>query len=493
MCMKLSRDELINKFLRSYLKPFTAKEMKKLFISLGYSITIDEIEDLLSLNPNVLELENEKYITYAGAFTGEIFSFVPTPAEVAQGVLVPGDRCMPFVEPDRISSTLKFYVNGKKIPYKVGVFDSNTAADMFVFFGAEYASQYIAADPANSSLNLVDRDFELPGKVNLTGLDLEFLANYGYKKGDRILCCVTDWAEGKLNIMIIHTDEKKFDKGEIGEKRLEWFAMLEKKLLELFDTKGPMSSIEEQLVNVYFENRQDICVPYCGSVEELMFKFSKKIGFEQYGVETRIWRKDEDVPAFGNWNRPITKLTKDLKNHISFSLYTLNSIPEFIYDQLVLDVLYSKQKDFLSYIIDFICQDDFILDDLEFQNIALSLKERYNILSTDYNWFADQIVGSVRKRALELYKKVSSLLRKIDFLGEEVFDFPSQEVVILAQLHGHILRMIESLATDPTIENDAEALKLSLDGMEWNFEDIREVLETSLEKVSRNHFKLVKL
>lgn len=491
--MGFSREDLAEKFLRTYVKPFTAKDMKKVLNSIGFSASLEDAEDFLCSSPNVLELEDGWFITHAGAFTGEIFSIVPTAAEARQGVFVPGDRCMPFVESDRISSTLRFYVKGKKVPSKVGVFDSDDAIDMFMLYGEEYAPQYIATDPANKDMDLLSQDFELPNTVRLTGLDLGYLSEkYGYKKGDRILCCVTDWNAGKLNMMVLHSDETRFDKGEVGEQRIEWFAELEKKLLECFEKRGPMASIEEQLVTVFFENRRSLCVPYCGSMEEFLLKHTGKIGFEHYGVETRLWRKGEEVPAFGKWNSTLAVLNNELTKSISFAEYTISSIPEFVYDQIILDALYQKKKDFVKYALDFVCRDDFSLDDVQLQKIILSLKERYAILQKDYNWFADQLLGPVRKKALELYGSVSSLVRKIDFLGELILNLPGQEVVVLAQLHGHLLRMIETIASDPSSEENADALVLSLDGMSWKFEDIEGILEASLAKEKQSQFKVIK-
>ncbi len=209
-------------------------------------------------------------------------------------------------------------------------------------------------------------------------------------------------------------------------------------------------------------------------------------------METRLWRKGEEVPAFGKWNSTLALLNNELKKNITFAEYTLNSIPEFVYDQIVLDALYQKKTDYVKYALDFICRDDFSLDDIQIQKIILSLKERYAILQKDYNWFADQTLGAVRKKTLELYGNVSSLVRKIDFLGELILNFPSQEVVVLAQLHGHILRMLETIASDPTAEETADALLLSLDGMEWNFEDIKGILESSLAKEKQSQFKVIK-
>ncbi len=491
--MEPKKEGLVAKFLRTYRHPFSLSEMKKVFEACGIEAEPQDIEYYLDSSANVMKLTNGKYLTHAGAFTGEIFSIMPTSAEAEQGVLVAGDRCMPFVESDRISSTLKFYINGKKIPSKIGEFDSDTAIDMFMLFGEEYAPQYIAADPANSDLNMAERDFELPNAVKLTGLSLDYLAeNYNYKKGDRLLCCVSDWDKGTLNVMVLHSSDSPFDNGAVGEKRLEWYALLEKKMLESFNRSGPLGSIEDQIVDVIYRNRSKLCVPYCGSLEEFVTRYAKKIAFQRYGVETRLWHKGEDVPAFGEWNKESAICTGNSKKDLSFEEYSVAFVPPSVIDQFILNACFKKEKDIASSFMTFLFDDDYSASDTFYRDLSLNLKDRTIIISQDYNWFADQILGPVRCRCLELYAKISGLIRKIDYNGKTFLDFPSSELVILLQLHEHILKMLEGLATEPQAEELAENYLLSLDGMEWNFDEISGVLEKALAQEQRSQFKIVK-
>ena len=52
--------------------------------------------------------------------------------------------------------------------------------------------------------------------------------------------------------------------------------------------------------------------------------------------------------------------------------------------------------------------------------------------------------------------------------------------------------MLEGLATEPQAEELAENYLLSLDGMEWNFDEISGVLEKALAQEQRSQFKIVK-
>lgn len=52
--------------------------------------------------------------------------------------------------------------------------------------------------------------------------------------------------------------------------------------------------------------------------------------------------------------------------------------------------------------------------------------------------------------------------------------------------------MLENLGSEPGAEEMAENYLLSLDGMEWNFEEIAGVLEDALAKEQKNQFKIVR-
>lgn len=490
--MKKNREYLAFQFLRTYLKPFSLLEMKKVLEACGIRADKDETRLFLESSPHVLSLTDGTYVTKAGAFTGEIFSMMPTGAEAEQGVLVPGDRCLPFIESERILSTLTFFANGKQIPSKRGTFETDDAIDLFMFFGEEYANQYIASDPANEDLNLAEREFELPSRIGLTGIDLGYLErNYGYKLGDRILCCVSDWDKGYINVMVVHSSDNRFNLGEVGEKRLEWFDYAEEKLLECFDLHGPLASIEDQLVDFFYDNRKKLCVPYCGSLQELMRK-TRKVGFQNYGVETRLWRKDEDVPAFGQWNNDVFELTEQAKSEMSYTDFVVSMFPDSALDAFVMDCFYSKSDDVCQRFFEYVEQKPETMSDAMVSSIALSLKNKSSILSRDYNWFRDQGIGEIRHKAVELFKDVFLLSKKIDYTGRSISEFPQQELIILSQISSHILQMMDNIAMEKDAEDYREAMIASLDGMQWNFENISVVLDEALAKAERSQFKILR-
>lgn len=489
---KVDPDLLLKKFFRCYEMPFTEKEIKALLNSLGISATIKEVREFLRSEPNVLELDNGKFLTRSAAFTGELFSFLPAKKEFDQGVFVVGDRFMPFIDPEIVSSSCSLYINGRKIPRKTGTFDREFALELFKLYGDEFAAQYVASDAAND-FNLSDNDFELPPTVKLSGFDLNFLKQgFGYNKGDRILCCVTDWDSCKLNLMVIHENEKSFKKGENVEKRFEWYNKVEEFFTESLKKFGPLGSIEDQLVSLFFDRREELCVPYCGSIEEFLNK-SKKIDFEPFGVETRIWFKDEYVPALGEWNKKDIAKVKDNSSVLDFDDFYLLDFPDYVLEQYIYDALFDKAKSVPVSVIKNIKHDEFVFSDEVESRLYVEISECYDEIKNEYNWFADQKVGPVRKSALDLFFNVSVLVRKIDYYNTNLENFSQQELVILSQLYNHIQQMLQAINFDPAIDDIIDDYEASLEGMEWSFEQIKPVILDCLEKDKKKSFKLVDL
>lgn len=488
--MNTKNQTLTDKFLRSFTGYFTVHDMGKFFSEIGVKATKRDCMQYLEECPWVFCLENGKYITKAGAFTGEIFSIRLTPEEYEKKIFIPGSRCIPFVDSEIISGTLSFYFYGKLLPRKIETFTADKAIDFFLLYGEEYAPQYIASDPANSDIDMVERDFELPGSVHLTGIDISLLIDkYGFKLGDRLVCAVQDWDKGRIYVKIIHDGENHFNRGFQGSARLEWYDTLERLLLESFDRMGPCGSMEEQLSNVFFENIESLCIPTCGSIEEYLNQYAKNVGLEHFGVETRLWFKGKEVPAVGPWNcGDLDAIDAEVKSNPSFVSFTLT--PELI-DQYLLDMHYRRENDYKE-LLEKIYPEDYLFQSDQKFYILEMLKERDRLISKEYNWFADQGVGEVRRLSLELFTRVNALVYKIDCSTSAIQELPQQELVILTQLYGHLYRILHSIQESESLEKDASALLLSIDGMKWNFEDIREPLEAAVEKQRCNRFKVIK-
>ena len=483
--MTIAAEALIAHFLRTYREPFTAKDVSKLLAQVGIKVPVREIVEYLESDPLVFPLEHRLFLTRTGAFTGQFFSFVPTPQELAQGVFVPGDRCVPFVDMEMLSCTLQFEYNGRVLEPKLFETDCNQARELFSLFGDEYAAQYIAADPVNKQLRLAEQEFELPSRLSLTGVSIDrIMQDCDFKYGDRFLCRVVEWEKGLIEIfpLVTHKHNPLQVNGE-DMARQRWNDMLEKALLESFDRLGPCASMDEQLANVFYECRMDLCTADCGSVREFLGT-SKKVAMELFGVETRLWRRGEDVPAVGKWNEHDVHCGLD-------GGVPMYSLPDYVIDCYIQDVLFAKEED-VSGLARKIIPAAMEISPAEEREFALHIMHRNDILRKKYNWFADFSRGAIRHRALELYAKVGDLVYDVDCASDRLMEFPQQELVTLSQLFSHVSRMLELLSRlNENLDEEESAMQLSLEGMEYNFEDIRYQLKAVVERLKNDRFKVI--
>lgn len=488
--MKIPANFILEHFFRTFLDPFSPREFAMLLSHVGVESSIEESELFLENHPQVFPLSEGFFITRAAAFTNKLFSFKPTKKEFDKGVFIAGCRTMPFTDPEMLSCELTFRFEGKPLERKTVEFDSNSALDFFELCGEEFAVQFIGADPANKDINLYETDFMLPNKVKMSGFSLDSLINEGgLKYGDRLFCKVADWDEGIVDITGIVGRKEPFTITEKDVEREKWYSTLENKLLKTFDIEGPCSSIEEQLAILFIEFSSELCVPSCGSLEEF-FKRTKKIGFETFGVETRIWRKGEKVPAIGDWNRMCTPAHYD-KDFIE-NVVGVEELPETLVTVFLKDHIYSNTGD-LQTTIEKMYPYFYRLPEEKRESMLLHLKHQHDILRRKYNKFADSEIRVLRHKAVELYCKVFKLLCAIDTCGGNLEDFPQQPLVILSQIYGHVCQILELTESDTAaVIRECNEITLSIEGMEFNFEEICGLLWAEIDRECKSRFMLVK-
>ena len=396
---------------------------------------------------------------------------------------------MPFVDPEMLPFALTFIYKGEILAEETVVFDNGAASDLFALYGIEFASQYIAADPANAGIDLALQDFELPPKVRLTCNSLEPLVKYcGFKFGDRLLCRVTDWDLGIVEVVPVKRNDNAMQMHLDDVERQNWYGKLEKNLLASFDMTGPCSSIEEQLAVVFFDNSKTLCTAECGSIEEFLAQ-SRKVAYEPFGVETRLWRYGEDVPAIGKWNALIeNNELSDAEAHFLNDL----AVADYILDAYIEDQFFNKRYK-PEEIIAAILPKDIQLTEDERHFFLLHVNARHDIIGKKYNWFADFLIGPLRHRALALYRETSSLIFEIDRSATDLERYPQQGLVILSQIFTHVMHILEMLEFEPAnAAKDIDEIEVSLEGMECNFEGVSNELIDMVESEKRRKFIVIK-
>lgn len=477
-------DEMLEMYVEEYLREkvnaFSVKTLKNHLAKKGFYTFPDHFDSYIESHPNVFKVSKKQYLTRAGCFTGRYFGIKPSQYEIDNGILIPGDRCMPFVDPGMMPDELEFFFEQNHIEYITATVPLRELMDHYSLYGEEYSAQYIAMDPCNADENYAAKDFVLPSVMNCTVLDLSDLyARWGFKYGDWLRACVVDWSSGF--IVIEPRCEQKvnlFEETKSEEERKLWNRHFEDVLSESFGMYGPCNGIMEQLSYAFVDNMMLLTGPDCGCVEEYL-KQSDKIGFAEYGVESRLWLKNTEIPATGNW-----AVESNDAAVVAGSLYEVFNLPmpEFMLEAYVKDSLYLKEPDSAE-ILSRIVRSPGYLSKWQESILLIRLHRQRQVINCSYNWFADHEIGAVRHKALVLYSDILELVCKLDRCGYPVQKMPQRELVILSQLFGHTAKLISGLLYQKDIsDKELDSSSLSLEGMEYSLEDIKPALTAVFKK-----------
>lgn len=460
--------ETVKDFLRTCLEPFSPKDFQQFLKKNKLKFSLDDIRELLTNADYVFPLINDRFLTYAGAFTGLWFSFKPTREEVENGLFVVGHRFMPFFDMGEKGYNATIVFGTKEVEQESGRFSMNTALDLFAFFGEGYTIPTIMDDPACDNFSFSSVQYGLPPKVNLTGFSLEPYFEQGFEYGDRILCRILDWDQCIVDTQIKKEKHKdlKFSFADMAQE--EWFSLFEEKMLEKIEKHGPCASIERQLALLFLEEQTVLCNQNCGSIEEFT-QHSSKIGISNFGMESRIWRYKEEVPFIGDWNRNLVKTTP-------FPCIALLS-SDHVISSFIKDMLFRNEPCEVEDLCKKLYPKELIFSDFEEEFLMLHLKKRIDIVKSSYNKFVDFPIAGCRHRVLLLFKSIMTMAAKLTHYAEKLESFPQAELVILVQMAEHTSAFLEEMEyAQSQAEAELEDLSTSLTGMADGFEAIEDTL-----------------
>ena len=133
-----------------------------------------------------------------------------------------------------------------------------------------------------------------------------------------------------------------------------------------------------------------------------------------------------------------------------------------------------------------------IMNKVERTAILLNLEKRNDILNKKYLGSFDNDIAPLRERTLNLFTQVNKLMCSIGGAKLDMKKFPQSELVILTQLYGHIINIIDELENIfLRLKFPVNDVMLSLNGMEETFIEIKSVLERSKAKLFKESFKIV--
>ena len=429
---------------------------------------------------------NQKWISRRGCFEQLSFVITPTRLELANGILIPGHRCVPFANPIIMPHEYVFFLDGKPIPVTTTEGLPEDFYPYYSIFGEEYAPQYIARDnPENeAAFNFDPYDDISSCEVSIRTLDMRNLyRELGFIPGDCFIVSNLEWKLGHFNL-------EKISKNEWSNSELlKWVKAAECGFQNSFAMLGPGASTEEQVAYAYWYGGKRMRETPAYSLEEFLYKKTESIETVQYGIETRFWYSGKEIPDAktleGIFAPPDRTYIEDIFLKLNIP------ISEFVVISYVRDAFFRNEKD-IDLVLSRIIPPVINIDEADWAVVAEFIADCFEEIRNNYSLFLDQGIASIRQRVAELHTAVIDLSTSLQKSEIEPSWMPKHTFIVLSQIQGHAAGLLEDLAFDDfPPESELEIIDNSLDSMIETYGDIKELLDEAMNNFRRNNLIVV--
>ncbi len=480
---KIPLERAVEKFALGAGRPFTLEEATgeaRRRSRTGGRMLSSRVEEILwEQCLSFYDPERLLYVPRRLFFQNARFRVRPTPFEVSAGILVPGDRLVPFVDSalPPMHCTFKTAA-GAAIPKTRIDLRADKAATFAPLLGPVGAIRYQAEDNPENARRLMVESSEFP-LVTLTVVDLkEFYAESGFRDGDTLVLTVLDWAKGVLSLERSTAKETAAARKSRGRA---WLRKMESALETVFDEFGSQTFADEQLAQAFFAAGSSLTEDPVLSIADFLDR-SKLVEPVIVGVDLILWwvgeSPAEDLFPDGIFSEMMGEdLFPDgifsemmgaddsldaILQDVGLSLNAVE-IEAYMRDELHRggDSLSAVKKRFLAG-----------RANLEFYNSRQRktfdrlLKERWKAVRETYNRFADGKAGPWRAQALDLLDQSVAWMRRLDADGVELSALPFDAMLQLSEGSAILTRFLDLLndADEENLPGDEEAAKI-LEGL----------------------------
>ncbi len=487
--MTVIQEDALYEFLESATDAFSLDEIVS-FIRLvdpigGMKRLAEEVKSFMSSRNLAFHLEKKTYISRRGCFEPVSFVINPSRLEIMNGILIPGHRCIPFANPAILPHEYSFFWRGEPIPVTTTEGAPEEFYPYYTLFGEEYAPQYVARDNPENEVAFNNNPYDDPPEVSIRTLDMSAIfRESGFVPGDIFVVKSLDWRNAVFEL-------ERVPAGSWSKKELySWVEEAEAAFQDVFSINGPCNSIEEQISYAYWYGGKRIRDIPAYALDDFLYNQTEQIEIVSYGIETRFWYVGKEIPDLedlrANQGPPDRTLIEEI-------LYEQGiPISEYVIQSYVRDALYRNEQD-IEKIVDRVVPpvSGFCPNQRKF--IVGYVEEVYEDFSKQYSLFADKTMGPIRQRVCELHTAVIDQVARIKKADIDKSWFPRHTFVIFSQIQGHAASVLEDLDTDePPEPVELEAMDGSSDSMLETYEEMKNLIEQSIESFRRYKLSVVR-
>ena len=438
-------------------------------------------------------LDEATYILNSVFFENCIFSFKPTYEEIEKGAFILGHRGIPYLNPEFDCGEVDIYDRDTQelIVKKETTYSMNFLLDRYAFYGPGYDILMMNKDFFFDGNKDVTNPYNLPTSAKQTSWPFESITGgKDIAYGDRIICRVRDYDQNIIEVWVQKNDTNSLVISSSEIERQQWYGIFEKEMKKCFERLGPLTDMPVQLYYVERMIHEKISfTENCGAFEE--FLEHTKLGFKPYGVETRIWKNDEEIPFAGSWNGGDAKealadsLSKIIDNRFFFVIANNE-----LYEEINHITKPGCHK-FYESVFPKICLISNAKDSMTVEQVILNIKKRRDILKKKRITSLDATKDKIRRTLLIFFSDVAEFMCDAILMANDFSKFLSRDLILLSQLYLHLLQILIDLAQNgKNLSYTSEEVDTMLQGMEDTFEDLKFSMGALVKIQSNNGFKL---
>jgi hypothetical protein len=375
-------------------------------------------------------------------FKNARFMVSPKPKEIAQGILIPGHRFIPFLSPEvKPWDCTLLTPEGTPLACKT---ISQKLADLtihYTLFGIENMENMLVLDQESNAEALIDKESTHKAWVTLTVFDFADLYRmWRFTPEDSIIFEVQDWLKGIYILEYVSKEKRR----ELITRSEWWIEKLEKAFLQTFDIFGLKIPMEEQIAYAYFYGGKEILQEppiHLGGILEV----SDQVHIIPFGIQTRLWHETEFNLA--QLSAHIADFSKK-KGFDAFleSVYAPCSeieVEAFIQDEMYRHKgLVTEEGGDASFnaVIKRIFGDDIaFFTDGQREELSRYFQKLWKKNAQSYNYFKDQTTGKVRGVLLEIFESYYDWVRTLNAIEIIPAEIPIQMMTGVSQAHNTLI------------------------------------------------------
>jgi hypothetical protein len=487
--MTVFQEDILLEFLENTAEAFSVDELVafiRLLDSSGKAKRLtEEVIAFINARNLAFHLEKNVFLSRRACFESARFVINPSRLEIMHGILIPGHRCIPFANQAVLPKDYVFHWQGQPIPETVIEGAPEEFYPYYTLFGEEYAPQHIAYENPENEAAFNDNPYEDPPEVSIKTLDMSAIfRSSGFVPGDVFVVKTLNWNDAVFEL-------ERVAAGSWSKRELyAWAEEAEAAFREVFSKHGACHSIEEQISYAYWYGGKRMRDVPAYALDDYLFNHTEQIEIVPYGIETRFWFAGKGIPDLedlrANQGPPD-------RTPIEAILYEKGiPISEYVIQSYVRDALFQNETD-INHIADCVVPSSIDIDSQPRKYIVSYIKEVYEEFSQQYSLFADRAMGPLRKQICKLHTAVIEHVSRINKTGIDKSWFPKHAFIIFAQIQSHAAEILEDLSSDEAPDAaDLEAMNNSLESMLETYDEMKTLIEQSIEMFRRHTLSIVR-